>query len=95
MADVSQKDTNSGIATNQSPLPAEKRTFLLPLDRFQEHLAQLASGVGSKAELGRRLGVSGQFIDLLIAGKRKPGPKMLKAIGARRKVMIEIEVPND
>lgn len=78
--------------TTQLPPTVPKRTFLLDLDRFQEHLAQLASGVGSNAELGRRLGVSGQFIDMLIDGKRRPGPKILKAIGARRKVMIEIDV---
>lgn len=79
----------AGTSTRQMP---PKRTFLLPLDRFSEHLAQLAQSVGSKAELGRRLGVSGQFIDLLIVGKRTPGPKILKAIGARKKVMIEIDV---
>jgi len=95
MADVGQKDTNTEITTAQLPQEVAKRTFLLDLGRFQEHLAQLARTTGSKAELGRRLGVSGQFIDLLIAGKRTPGPKMLKAIGARRKVMIEIEVPNE
>jgi len=85
----------NGAVTPALPPDGTRRVFLLDLGRFQEHLAQLARGVGSKAELGRRLGVSGQFIDLLIAGKRRPGPKMLKAIGARRKVMIEIEVPND
>ena len=80
------------ITTSQLPLEGAGRTFLLDLGHFQEHLARLAGQLGSKAELGRRLGVSGQFIDLLIAGKRKPGPKVLKAIGARRKVMIEIQV---
>src|SRR5215510_16501179 len=80
------------IKTEQLPHDGTKRTFLLPLDRFQEHLARLAKDVGSKAELGRRLGVTGQFIDLLIAGDRTPGPKMLKAIGARRVTMMEIEV---
>ena len=78
--------------TPQLPLGDGKRTFLLDLNRFQEHLARLANDVGSKAELGRRLNVTGQFIDLLIAGKRKPGKKLLAAIGARRKVMIEIDV---
>ncbi len=78
--------------TSQLPPGDAKRTFLLDLDRFQEHLAQLARDTGSNAELGRRLGVSGQFIDMLIDGKRKPGPKILKAIGARRRVMIEIDV---
>ena len=80
------------IETPQLPLEVARGTFLLDLGRFQEHLARLAGQVGSKAELGRRLGVSGQFIDLLIAGKRKPGKKLLTAIGARKRVMIEIDV---
>ena len=82
------------LTTETSALPSAvpKRIFLLDLGRFQEHLARLAKNTGSKAELGRRLGVSGQFIDLLIAGKRTPGKKMLAAIGARKRVMIEIEV---
>lgn len=78
--------------TPQLPL---KRTSLLDLDTFRGHLGQLAKGAGGNAALGRRLGVTGQFIDLLIAGKRKPGPKLLKAIGARRKVMIEIDVEGE
>jgi hypothetical protein len=81
----------NGTPTPQLPPTAPKRTFLLDLVRFQEHLAGLARGVGSKAELGRRLGVTGQFIDLLIAGKRKPGKKLLKAIGARKVVMLEFD----
>ena len=85
----------NGAATPQLPPDGTKRTFVLPLDRFQEHLAQLARGVGSKAELGRRLGVTGQFIDLLIAGKRTPGKKLLGAIGARKRVMIEIDLGDE
>src|SRR5262245_3892846 len=97
MPNVDKLSSQLTAETNQSPLPAEKRTFLLDLGRFQEHLARLAKDVGSKAELGRRLGVTGQFIDLLIAGERTPGKKLLAAIGARRKVMIEIDVeaPNE
>lgn len=85
---MNETTPDNGILTPQLP---PKPTFLLPLERFSEHLAQLAQGVGSKAELGRRLGVSGQFIDLLIAGKRTPGPKLLKAIGARKRVMLEFD----
>lgn len=89
---MSETRLEHGTVTRQLP---PKRTFLLPLDRFSEHLAHLAQGVGSKAELGRRLGVTGQFIDLLIAGKRTPGPKILKAIKARKKVMIEIDLGDE
>jgi hypothetical protein len=81
----------NSITTTPLPPTDTKRTFLLDLNRFQEHLAGLARGVGSKAELGRRLGVTGQFIDLLIAGKRKPGKKLLNAIGARKVVMLEFD----
>jgi hypothetical protein len=92
---MSETIPETSAATPQLPPDAPKRTFLLDLKQFQQHLAQLAHDVGSKAELGRRLAVTGQFIDLLIAGKRVPGPKMLKAIGARKRVMIEIDVEGE
>lgn len=89
MADVGQKDTTQ---TESSPQVTTKRVVVLGLDDFRAHLKELAKVSGSNAELGRRLGVTGMFIDLLIAGKRKPGPKMLRAIGARKRVMIEIDL---
>lgn len=69
-----------------------KRTFLLDLDTFRSHLGQLAKQAGGNSALGRRLGITGQYVDFLIKGTRKPGKKLLQAIGARRKVMIEIDV---
>ena len=92
MAVVGQKETHLGLETNPSPLPPATRTTLLNEEQFKKQLKLLADGCGSNAELGRRLGVTGQFIDYLIAGKRRPGPKLLKAIGARRRVLIEIDV---
>ena len=92
MPDVGQNNTQAEIESAQSPLTATKRVVLLTQEQFQDHLAQLAKAAGSNAETGRRLGVTGQFIDLLIAGKRKPGKKLLAAIGGRRKVMFEIDV---
>ena len=92
---MSETTPETGATTPQLPPEGTRRVFLLDLGRFQEHLARLAGQLGSKAELGRRLNVSGQFIDLLIAGKRKPGPKLLKAIGARKRVMIEIDVETE
>ncbi len=92
MAVVGQKETHSTLETNPSPLTPQTRTMLITLDDFRGHLGGLAKTCGSNAELGRRLGVTGQFIDYLIAGKRKPGKKLLKAIGARRVLMLEIEV---
>lgn len=89
---MAQKDTQLEIPTSQSPHNGPQRTVLLTQEQFQDHLKQLAKAAGSNAETGRRLGVTGQFIDLLIAGKRKPGKKLLKAIGGRRKVMFEIDV---
>lgn len=74
------------------PLSATKPIVLLDLEQFRARLKQFADDTGGRAELGRRLGVTGQYLDKLIAGRRTPGPKLLKAIGARRVTMIEIEV---
>lgn len=95
MPGVGQIDTTTGIETNPSPLIGGKRTVLLTEQQFQARLAELAKAAGSNAETGRRLGVTGQFIDYLIAGKRKPGKKLLSAIGARKRVMIEIDVEGE
>ena len=89
---MAQNDTEAKIQTNSSPLTPQTRTELITMDEFRGHLGGLAKTCGSNAELGRRLGVTGQFIDYLIAGKRKPGKKLLAAIGARRVLMLEIEV---
>jgi len=82
----------NGALTPQLPPSAPKRTFLLSLEQFQAHLAQLTRDAGGTEEVGRRLGVTDKFIYALIAGKRRPGKKLLGAIGARRRVMIEIDV---
>jgi hypothetical protein len=89
---VRQKDTHSNISTSELPLAATKPTALLDLEQFRARLAQFADATGGKAELARRLGVTGQFIGYVIAGQRKPGQKLLAALGARRRVMIEFEV---
>ena len=92
MQSVAKMTHNSGSQTNPLPPSATKRVVVLDLEGFRRHLAQLAGAAGSNAETGRRLGVSGQFIDMVIDGKRKPGPKLCAAVGARRKLMFEIDV---
>lgn len=92
MPDVGKIDTQSNTSTPPLPPETTKRVVRLSLDTFREDLKKLAQASGGNAELGRRLGVTGQYVDMLCAGKRQPGPKMLKAIGARRVVMLEIEV---
>lgn len=95
MAHVAKKSNQLTIETEPLPQEATKRVVLLDLDTFRAHLKQLAEASGGNAELGRRLKVTGQYVDFLIKGTRKPGPKMLKAIGGRRKVMIEIDVEGE
>jgi len=98
-ANVSQKETTHGAFSHTQtpplPHPAKTRTLLLDLDEFRAHLATFAKASGGNAELGRRLGLTGQFIDYLISGERKPGKKALAALGARRRVMIEIDVEGE
>lgn len=85
----------SELETNLLPLSASKRPVLLDLDAFRARLEQFANETGGKAELARRLEVTGQFIGYVIAGKRKPGKKLLKALGARRRVMIEFDMEGE
>lgn len=92
MAVVGQSDTQSDFSTPSLPPSATRRVEILDLDTFRAHIAQLAKASGGAAELGRRLGITGQFVDYLISGARSPGPKALKALRARRRVMIEIDV---
>lgn len=89
---MGQFDTQTGIETPKLPLEASGRTTLLDFDEFRARLAQFAADTGGKAELARRLGVTGQFIGYVISGDRKPGKKLLAALGARKRTMIEIEV---
>lgn len=91
-AHVGKKSNQLTIKTEALPQEGAKRTFVLSLDDFRAHLSSLARDCGGNAELARRLGITGQFVDYLISGKRKPGRKALAALGARRRVMIEIDV---
>lgn len=89
---MGQINTQNELEPNQTPLRAATRTVLLDRKGFGRLLERAARDCGSKAELARRLNVTGQFIARLISGEKNPGPKLLAAFGARRKVMIEIEV---
>jgi site-specific recombinase XerC len=92
MAVVSQNNPQLELETESLPSSATKRVVLLEMETFRARLSQLAKASGGNAELGRRLGVTGQFVDYLISGQRNPGKKALKALKARRRVMIEIDV---
>lgn len=76
----------------QMPLPAAKRTVLIDRAQLLALLGDLARDCGTRAELARRLGVSGQFIGDVLAGKKKPGAKLLHALGAKAVTMYELEM---
>lgn len=89
---MAKKSNQVTINTEMLPRDGARNTALLDLDTFRAHLKRLAGDCGGNAELGRRLGVTGQCVDMVISGMRKPGPKVLNALGVRRRVMIEIDV---
>lgn len=74
------------------PLRSQKRTVMLDRAQLLALIEQLARDCGCKAELARRLGVSGQFIGDVTAGKKKPGKKLLAALGATARTVYEVEV---
>ncbi len=83
---------DDGVGNGEHPAPS---TFQLTEPQFRTFLSQLAESAGSNAELGRRLDVSGQLIDTVLSGKRRPGPKLLSKLGASvervYKVVVEAE----
>lgn len=72
------------------PLSGGAETVQLTETQFRACLAALAKQAGSMAELAGRLGVSGQFIGDVIAGRKRAGDKLLSAFGAREVRMIEL-----
>lgn len=68
--------------TSKLPLP---ETVELSRSQFQALLRTLSHQAGSMAELSRRLGVSGQFIGDVCSGKKRAGPKLLRALRASMK----------
>ena len=40
-------------------------------------------GGDSARKFGERLGISSQFINQVLSGQRRPGPRLLKALGLR------------
>ncbi len=83
---------NDGVGHGEHPTPS---SFHLTEPQFRTFLSQLAESAGSNAELGRRLDVSGQLIDTVLSGKRRPGPTLLSKLGASvervYKVVVEAE----
>lgn len=87
--------TSHTESTPQLPLSENNgngRKEIISLDAFRLLIKHFAKDCGSNAELGRRLGVTGQFIDQIIAGKKNPGPKLFKAVDARPVLMVEITI---
>jgi hypothetical protein len=82
-----------GGALGESSPPS---TLDLSETQFRSFLYSLARNAGSNAELGRRLDLSGQLIDKVLSGNRRPGPKLLAKLGARaeRRYTIVVEAAN-
>lgn len=54
-----------------------------------ERMAADAKRAGSQLVLAQRLGISPQYLCDVLAGRREPGGKLLKALGYRRVVVYE------
>ena len=94
---MSQSDTQKSV---QLPLEGSTETVRLTEIQFRACLQSLANQTGSMAELARRLDISGQFIGDVIAGRKRPGPKLLDKFQAKSVRMIELplvtmEIPTE
>jgi len=55
----------------------------ITLTQLIAYLRTLATEYGSQHALAKELGVSDAFVSDVFAGKRRPGPRMLAALGRR------------
>jgi hypothetical protein len=67
-------------------------TIQLTEQQFRWVLAQMAENAGYKADLAAKLGVSAQFLGTVISGRKRPGRKLLKALGASVERMYTMPV---
>jgi hypothetical protein len=73
---------------------ASPESSLLTYEQLREVLRAAARREGSMNTLALKLGIDGSYMGLVINGKRKPGKKLLKALGLRQVTLyqpIEIE----
>ena len=49
----------------------------------------MAKEVGNVNKLALKLGITGQYLDTVINGRKNPGPKLLKALQLRKVVVYE------
>ncbi|HEY8461966.1 MAG TPA: helix-turn-helix transcriptional regulator [Blastocatellia bacterium] len=59
--------------------PTEADTALMTLDELREKLRPCNFAI-----IAERLGVTRQAVSLIVAGKRKPGPRILKKLGLQQ-----------
>jgi hypothetical protein len=62
-----------------------------PLDneQFLRHFKTLADAEKNYEEFAKRLGVSQSYLSMMLAGKRKPNAKLLKALGFKQMFVKE------
>ncbi len=53
--------------------------------QFVTYLARKIKTVGSQKELAKQLGVSPAFLSEVLRGGRKPSPKLLAALGLKKR----------
>ncbi len=59
---------------------------MLTEDDVRERLRAAIDAAGSQQEFARRMGISAQYINDVVRGRREPGQKILDALGIERVV---------
>ena len=85
---LSSQPTQPSQPTEETP----SETIQLSELEFRDLLKRLSESAGCMAELARRLSVSGQWIGDICAGRKKPGPKLLAALGATSEIVYRIPI---
>ena len=86
---------SNGEGAHFSSVEGSPQPLLLDEAQFRALLANLSRQAGNMAELAPQLGISAQFLGDLVAGRKRPGPKILGRLGATERRFYEVEVERE
>lgn len=83
----------NGDAAQVVSLPAA--TFTLTKSEFIAFLKTLTGKRGGITQMSRQWGVDNSELSKVLRGKQEPGPKLLKAVGARVEKVYQVTVETE
>lgn len=82
-------DTYAILPRNSGSIVAPKGVRAITEDEVRERLRAEAQALGGQKQLAAQLGASEQYVSDVLAGRRKPGKRILAGLNLRRREVYE------